>query len=124
MEISSPAHAETDPVPAGPVRYVLYILDRNDNGEPTGESIRFRVSGLALPRPGDKLHFDAGGAPLNLTVRDVEHWFFTADEGPEFREISVFADADESERLTVRRLSNREERRRWIERFGMLDDLD
>ncbi|MBF6289056.1 hypothetical protein [Nocardia cyriacigeorgica] len=99
-------------------------MDRNDQGELTGESVRFLVNALALPRRGDKLHFDAGGAPLNLTVREIEQWFFTADEGPAFRELAVHADTEESERLTVRRLLNQEERQRWIERFGMLESLD
>jgi hypothetical protein len=66
-----------------------------------------------------------GGAVLYLTVREIDHWFFT-DDGSDPCELAVHADpdADEAQLLAVRKLLNREERQRWIAQFSMLSYLD
>lgn len=116
---------ETAPAPIGPVRYTLVILAKNNQGEETGEAVTMVVNGLALPRPGDRLYFDAGGTSLAPVVQDVGHWFFPADSGPRYRELMVTAEVSEGENATVRQLLNRENRERWIARFSMLEsDLD
>lgn len=113
------------PPPIGPVRYTLVLPAKNENGEETGEVVSMVVNGLALPRPGDHLHFEADGAVLSPVVREVDHWFFPPEDGPRHRELAVTADVPMDENPTVRKLLNREERERWIARFTMLEnDLD
>ncbi len=126
MKTSRQADTEIGTTPTHPVRYILYIAAKNDEGVPTGESIHFLVDALALPRVGDRLHFAAGRTPLYLTVREIDHWFFTDDEGSDPCELAVHADpdADEAQLLAVRKLLNREERQRWIAQFSMLGYLD
>jgi hypothetical protein len=84
------------------------------------------VNGLALPRPGDRLYFDAGGgASLTPVVHEVGHWFFLADSGPRLRELTVTAEVSAAENDIVRQLLNRENREQWIAKFNMLgNDLD
>ncbi len=59
----------------------MYIAAKNDEGAPTGESVHFLVDAVALPRVGDRLHFAGVRTALYLTVREIEHWFFTEDDG-------------------------------------------
>jgi hypothetical protein len=97
------------------------IFAKNDEGEKTGKNLSLVVNGLALPRAGDRLYFDAGGASLSPTVVEVSHWFSPSEDTLRHRELVVRAEVEELENPLVRQLLNKDERERWVARFPMLE---
>lgn len=103
----------------GPVRYDLHVYVPADGGDDDG--VDFTVNALALPRVGDELTFEGDSDVLMVRVKQVNHWFFSAEDKPPRRTISVVAHSAPNFDSFVRRLRSDVELDQWISQFTMLN---
>lgn len=102
----------------GPVRYDLHVYVPADDDD---DGVDFTVNALALPRVGDELTFEGTSDMLVVRVKQVDHWFFSTEEKPPRRTISVVAHSFPRFDSFVRRLRSDVELDQWISQFTMLD---
>lgn len=105
-------------VPPQLIRYGLLVEVPVPDGM---EWLTFRVQAPRCPRIGELLNFD-GQPTLRMIVTEVEHWYFTSDEGSPPYDLTVVAEVQPSTVADARSLLHGSEAlRRWIGQFPMLE---